>query len=40
MVVDFRRNTLLPLDDSLYALQFSIPRLTAVPNKGPHDLNE
>ncbi len=28
MVVAFRRHTLLPLDDCLYALQPSIPRLT------------
>ena len=27
-VVAFRRHTLLPLDDCLYALQLSIPRLT------------
>lgn len=28
MVVAFRRHTLLPLDDCLYALQFTIPHLT------------
>ena len=28
MVVAFRRHTLLPLDDCLYALQSSIPHLT------------
>ena len=28
MVVEFRRHTLLPLDDCLYALQASIPHLT------------
>jgi hypothetical protein len=28
MVVAFRRHTLLPLDDCLYALQPSIPHLT------------
>jgi hypothetical protein len=28
MVVAFRRHTLLPLDDCLYALQPTIPRLT------------
>jgi hypothetical protein len=28
MIVAFRRQTLLPLDDSLYALQPSIPNLT------------
>lgn len=28
MIVAFRRHTLLPLDDCLYALQVSIPRLT------------
>jgi len=28
MVVAFRRHTLLPLDDCLYALQASIPHLT------------
>ena len=28
MVVAFRRHTLLPLDDCLYALQLSIPHLT------------
>ena len=28
MVVAFRRHTLLPLDDCLYALQATIPRLT------------
>lgn len=31
MVVAFRRHRLLPLDDCLYAVQSSIPRLTAVP---------
>ena len=29
MIVAFRRQTLLPLDDCLYALQPSIPNLTA-----------
>lgn len=28
MIVAFRRHTLLPLDDCLYALQSSIPHLT------------
>ena len=28
MIVAFRQNTLLPLDDCLYALQPSIPNLT------------
>lgn len=28
MAVAFRRHTLLPLDDCLYALQASIPHLT------------
>ena len=28
MIVAFRRHTLLPLDDCLYALQPSIPHLT------------
>ncbi len=28
MVVAFRRHTLLPLDDCLYALQGTIPRIT------------
>jgi hypothetical protein len=28
MIVAFRRHTLLPLDDCLYALQASIPHLT------------
>ena len=28
MIVAFRRNTLLPLDDCLYALQATIPHLT------------
>ncbi|GEM17022.1 hypothetical protein NBRC3293_1519 [Gluconobacter oxydans NBRC 3293] len=28
MAVAFRRHTLLPLDDCLYALQTSIPHLT------------
>jgi hypothetical protein len=28
IIVAFRRHTLLPLDDCLYALQATIPRLT------------
>ncbi|SNX70095.1 hypothetical protein SAMN05878503_1051 [Cereibacter ovatus] len=33
MIVGFRRHTLLPLDDCLYALQPSIPHLT---RSAPH----
>ncbi len=31
MIVAFRRHTLLPLDDCLYALQATIPHLTRSP---------
>jgi len=34
MVVAFRRHTLLPLDDCLYALQSSIPHLSGQPCTG------
>ena len=34
VIVAFRRHTLLPLDDCLYALQPTIPHLTALAHSG------